>query len=200
MSWTLKGEMIVNCNCEVFCPCVISLGQHPPTEGYCQAWFGVRIDEGAFEGTSLAGFNVGLLMDIPGKMSRGNYTLAGFIDERVDDRAFEGLERIFSGRAGGTTGLLSILVGEVLGFERATVSYDTEGDVRRFGVGKMILGEVAPIQGKDQGAPVTITNSEYWPASDIVVGRANKGRVRAFGRVWDFEDRSAEILSLDWHG
>ena len=27
--WTLKGELILNCNCTVFCPCVVSLGKHP---------------------------------------------------------------------------------------------------------------------------------------------------------------------------
>ena len=44
--WAIKGELILNCNCTVFCPCVVSLGKHAPTEGYCQAWAGVRIDEG----------------------------------------------------------------------------------------------------------------------------------------------------------
>ena len=48
--WRLKGELILNCNCTVFCPCVVSLGKHSPTEGYCQAWMGVRIDEGHFDG------------------------------------------------------------------------------------------------------------------------------------------------------
>ena len=46
MTWSLKGELILNCNCTVFCPCVVSLGKHPPTEGYCQAWLGVRVDQG----------------------------------------------------------------------------------------------------------------------------------------------------------
>ena len=27
--WTIKGELILNCNCTVFCPCVVSLGKHP---------------------------------------------------------------------------------------------------------------------------------------------------------------------------
>jgi len=42
--WKIKGELILNCNCTVFCPCVVSLGKHPPTEGFCQAWAGIRID------------------------------------------------------------------------------------------------------------------------------------------------------------
>ena len=32
--WAIKGELFLNCNCTVFCPCVVSLGQHAPTEGY----------------------------------------------------------------------------------------------------------------------------------------------------------------------
>jgi hypothetical protein len=198
MKWSLQGEMIVNCNCEVFCPCVISLGQHLPSEGHCQAWFGVRIDQGHADDTDLSGLNVALLMDIPGKMSRGNYALAGYIDERASDAAYSALVDIFSGQAGGTSSLLSILVSTVLGFERAPVEYVNDGDVRRLGVGKKILGEVAPISGKQPGEPVRITNSEYWPSSDITVARASRGRVRAYGRVWDFDNRSAEILAMDW--
>ena len=41
--WEIQGELILNCNCTVFCPCVVSLGVHYPTEGHCQAWLGVHI-------------------------------------------------------------------------------------------------------------------------------------------------------------
>ena len=54
-SWVIKGELILNCNCTVFCPCVISLGKHPPTEGYCQAWVGIRIDSAITTDTIWAG-------------------------------------------------------------------------------------------------------------------------------------------------
>ena len=53
--WKLTGELLINCNCTVFCPCVISLGKHPPTEGYCHAWGGVHIDEGVFGSIKLDG-------------------------------------------------------------------------------------------------------------------------------------------------
>ena len=65
--WKLKGDFVLSCNCTVFCPCVISLGQHEPTEGYCQAWAGIRIDEGHHEEVDISGINVGLLLDIPGR-------------------------------------------------------------------------------------------------------------------------------------
>ena len=198
--WELRGELILNCNCTVFCPCVVSLGKHPPTEGYCQAWAGVRIDEGRYGEVDLSGLNVGLLLEIPGLMARGNWKAAAFIDERASDAAYEALVNIFSGKARGTTGLFGMLVSEFLGAEAAPVTYETEGKTRRLTVGRKIQGEVAPVPGADPDADIVVRNTEYWMGPDITVATATKGRVRAFGRVWDFDGRSAEICAIDWRG
>lgn len=197
--WAIKGELILNCNCTVFCPCVVSLGQHPPTEGYCQAWSGVRIDSGHYGDTDLSGLNVGLVLEIPGLMARGNWKAAAYIDDRSSDDAYDALVAIFSGKARGTTGLFGILVSEFLGAERAEVNYENEGDERRLIVGKKINGAVVPVKGHG-GKDIVVTNTEYWMGPDITVATATKGRVRAHGRVWDFDGRSAEICQIDWHG
>ncbi len=197
--WTIKGELILNCNCTVFCPCVVSLGQHPPTEGHCQAWAGIRIDAGEYGDEDLSGLNVGLFLEIPGNMGRGNWKAAAYIDDRASDAAYEALVNIFSGAARGTTGLFAMLVSEFLGAERAPVTFETEGKERRLMVGKKIQGSVVPVEGKD-GKDIVVTNTEYWMGPDITVAKATKGRVRAFGRVWDFDGRSAEICQIDWHG
>ncbi len=197
--WAIKGELILNCNCTVFCPCVISLGEHPPTEGYCMGWAGIRIDEGSFDGEDLSGLNVGLLLEIPGKMGRGNWKAAAYIDDRASDKAYEGLLKVFTGQARGTTGLFKVLVSEFLGAERAPVQFETEGKTRRLTVGRAIKGEIAPVPGHG-GKDIVVTNSEYWMGPDITVAKATKGKVRAFGRVWDFDGRSAEICQIDWHG
>lgn len=198
--WTIQGELILNCNCTVFCPCVVSLGKHPPTEGYCQAWVGIRIDEGQYGDESLSGLNVALLMDIPGNMGRGNWKAAAFIDERASDAAYDGLVAIFSGAARGTTGLFAMLVSEFLGAERAPVEYNTVNDTRHLNVGKKIQGAITPIKGARPGEEVIVSNTEYWMGPEITVAAADKGRVRSHGRVWDFEGRSAEICQIDWHG
>ena len=197
--WAIKGELILNCNCTVFCPCVISLGNHAPTEGYCQAWAGVRIDEGHYGDSDLSGLNVGLVLEIPGLMARGNWKAAAFIDDRADHKAYHGLIQIFSGKARGTTGLFKVLVSEFLGAERAPVEFTTEGEERRLMVGKKIQGAVVPVPGAD-GGPIVATNTKYWMGPDITVAKATQGRVRAFGRVWDFDGRSAEICQIDWKG
>jgi len=198
--WAIQGELILNCNCTVFCPCVVSLGKHPPTEGYSQAWAGIRIDKGQAGSEDLSGLNVALLLDIPGNMGRGNWTVAAYIDERASDKAFLSLVEIFSGRWRGTTGLFALLVGNFLGAERAAVTYETEGRKRRLVVPKRIIGEVEPIEGKRPDEDVIVSNTGYWMGPDVIIAKANQGRVRAFGRVWDFDGRSGEICQIDWRG
>jgi hypothetical protein len=197
-SWNLRGELVLSCNCTVFCPCVLSLGQAPPTEGHCQTWAGIRIDGGQFDGVELAGLKVGLVIEIPGPMSRGNWSCGVFVDDRASNQAVKALTRIFTGRAGGSTHLLSILVGRFLGVQQAPIIYKTDGETRIFSIDKIIDGAVTPVHGKVKGEPVAIRNSEYWISPDIVVAKADKSRLRAFGRNWNFAGRSAEICRIDW--
>jgi len=200
VEWGIKGELILNCNCTVFCPCVVSLGKHPPTEGHCQTWGGVRIDSGHYGDVDLSGLNIGLLIEIPGMMSRGNWKVALFIDERASHDAYHAIIDIFSGKAKGTTGLFKVLVGEIIGVERQPISYETEGKTRHITVGRKIQGVVHPVGGKDADEDIVIKNTQYWMGPDITVATASKGKVRSHGRVWDFDGRSAEICQIDWHG
>lgn len=199
-SWALKGELVLSCNCTVFCPCVLSLGNHPPTEGYCQTWAGFRIDNGYFGDVDLSGLNLGLIMEIPGYMSRGNWTAGLFLDERASIYAEKAIGRIFSGKAGGTTSLLSILVGNFLGVQRAPITYEVREATRHFQIPKIIEGAVTPVPGKDRDDHTKIVNSQYWIAPEIIVAKSDKSRMRAFGRNWNFAGRSAEICKLDWRG
>nr|WP_170615090.1 DUF1326 domain-containing protein [uncultured Ruegeria sp.] len=198
--WSIKGELILNCSCDVFCPCVVSLGAHPPTEGHCHAWMGIIIDEGHYEGEDLSGLNVGLLVDIPGRMGEGQWKVAAYVDERASGKAYNGLLQIFSGQAGGTTGLFTMLVSEIIGAERAPVEIERDGTKRRIMIGRKIQGEIEMLAGKDPEHPVMVSNSKYWMGPDIIVAKGNKSKVRDYGRVWDFGGKSAEICPIDWHG
>ena len=198
--WSIKGELILNCNCTVFCPCVVSLGAHPPTEGSCKAWLGVRIDRGNWGKIDLTGLNVAMMIDIPGMMGEGDWKAAGYFDDRADDKQFAALEKIFTGQAKGTTGLFRLLVSTYYGSAREEIRFTTEGKVRHLAVGRKITGAVAPVEGGDPDRDLMITNSKYWMGPDITVAQALKGKVRDFGRVWNLDGRSAEICQIEWVG
>jgi len=197
--WSLNGELTLACNCTVFCPCVLSLGDHPPTEGYCQTWAGFRVDEGYFNDTDLSGLNLGLMMEIPGYMSRGNWTAGLFVDDRASIYAEKAITKIFSGKVGGTTHLLSILVGNFLGVKREKITYEVEDETRIIKIPKILDGSVTPVPGKTPGEHTKITNSQYWIAEEVIIAKSNRSKFRAFGRNWNFEGLSAEVCKLDWH-
>ncbi|ABV94058.1 conserved hypothetical protein [Dinoroseobacter shibae DFL 12 = DSM 16493] len=199
-NWEIKGELFLNCSCDVFCPCVVSLGKHPPTEGDCKAWMAIRIDEGHFEGESLSGLNVGLMVEIPGRMAEGGWRVAAYVDERSSQKAYNGILKIFSGAAGGTTGLFTLLVSDIIGAERAPVEIVTDGARRSIRIGRKIEGEIEMVGGADPEHPVMVSNSKYWMGPDIIVAKGLKSRVRDYGRMWDFGGKSAEICPIHWHG
>jgi hypothetical protein len=160
-------------------------------------WAGVRIDDGNYGETKLDGITLALMAEIPGLMSRGNWTSALFVDHAASPAQVQALEKIFTGRAGGSTRLLSILVGTELGTKQVPVTYRTEGDTRVVSIDRVLDGAITPVRGKDN-RNIEIRNTEYWISSDITVAQADKSRFRAFGRNWNFSGRSAEILKLDW--
>ncbi len=198
-SWQIKGELALNCSCDVFCPCVVSLGQHPPTQGFCHAWMAVRIDEGHYGRSKLDGLNVALLLDIPGKMGEGDWKAAAYMDKRSNDKQYDALMQIFSGQAGGTTSVLKLLVSEFLGARREEVNYETDGKTRIVTVPGILNGQIAPIPGGSPDEDVLLKNTQYWMGADVTLAKGLKSRIRDFGRVWNFENKSAEILQIDWH-
>ena len=106
-----------------------------------------------------------------------------------------------SGQAGGTTHLLSILVGRFLGVWQEDVRYEVEGDVRRFtDPENHRWRDRGQCRAMRPGTPTTIENSQYWIGPQIIVAQAAKSRFRFQGRNWDFQGRSAEICKVDWKG
>ena len=196
--WNIRGEMILSCNCTIFCPCVLSLGLHPPTEGFCQTWAAVRIDEGRCGRVDLSGINVVLMIEIPGSMSRGNWTAGLIVDSDASKSVVKSLTDIFSGRLGGQPHLMTILVSTFLDVQTMPITYRNEGETRLVSIDKILDGAISPIPARHKGENVTIQNSQYWIAPDITVAKADRSRFRMMGRNWNFAGRSAEICQLDW--
>ncbi|WP_187971704.1 DUF1326 domain-containing protein [Aquibium microcysteis] len=199
-SWTLKGEIVLSCSCDVFCAGILSFGDQASCESACQKWAALRVDTGHFGDVDLSGLQAGFVIDSPGPMSRGNWTTALFVDRRASIYAFKAFQKIFTGRAGGTTGMLSYLVGRFLGVDRTRMVWETEGETRIVRIGDIIDGAITPVTGRDGVNGVVIANVDYWVGSDVTVARADRSRMRAFGRDWNFDGRSAEICKLDWRG
>jgi hypothetical protein len=198
--WKIRGELILSCNCDVFCPCVIALGKAQPTYGVCHTWWGLHIDEGNAGDESLDGLNVGVLMDIPGPLAEGKWSVALYVDERASDAAAQALTEILSGKAGGTTGWFSIMVAEFLGVKRVPIEFMEVGKGWSFKIPKIIDGAIEPIEGANGDGTTKITNTKYWMGADVTVCRSTKSRFRDWGRNWELSGGSGEYARVEWKG
>lgn len=198
ISWEIIGEMVLACNCDLFCPCVTSLGKAPPTYGYCQTWAALKIHQGFAGDETLDGINVAFMLDIPGRMSEGNWTAALYIDERANEAVVEHLTSILTGEQGGPPTVLGILVGNFIGVRQVPISIFKEGKEWKVEIPKIINGTVFPVAGKNPDEDIVITNTRYWIGSDVHVSQSNKSHFRDYGRNWDFNGQSAEYVKVKW--
>ena len=182
-SWSLKGELALSCSCTVFCPCVLSRGEHPPTESRCQTWAGIRIDDGHFDTIDLSGIKAGVMMDLPGIMSRGNWTAALFVDENASDEQMEKLTAVFGGQKGGPMEGLAPLIGEMLGVERVPIEVVNDGLRHSVRIGDAVDFEIEDIVpfGVETGQPVKFSGMFHPAGSDLTMAEAKRSRISAFG-------------------
>ena len=198
--WKINGELVLSCNCDVFCPCVISLGKARPTQDVCHTWWGLQIHEGRAGEESLDGLKAGALMDVPGPLAEGKWAVGLYIDERASDAACQALTEILTGQAGGTTGWFSIMVSEFLGVKRVPIEFEENGRGWRVQIPRIIDGVIDPIEGAGDDGLTRVTNSKYWMASEITVCQNTRSRIRDWGRNWDLSGGSAEYVRVEWAG
>jgi len=200
MAWNLRGEFVVSCNCEFFCPCMPSLGKARPSQGVCYSWFGYHIAEGRVDDIAVAGREVVMLLEVPGRMEEGNWTEAFYFDDGSTAAQQEALARVLGGRAGGPIGWTSLMVARVLEPRVVPIRF-TRGDrERRFEIPKILEGAVAAEPGAGGDGLVRITNARYWMAPEVVLARGSRSRFRDHGRNWDLSGKSAEWGRFDWTG
>jgi hypothetical protein len=198
--WKIGGDLVLSCNCDVFCPCVISLGKAEPTRGVCHTWWGLHIEQGHAGDEPLDELNAVVLMDVPGPLAEGKWAVGLYIDERANEAARRALTDILSGAAGGTTGWFSIMVANLLGVKHVPILFEKKDKGWRFEIPKIIDGTVEPVEGASSGGATVITNSKYWMAPDVTVCQSTRSRLRDWGRNWDLSGMSAEYARIEWEG
>lgn len=200
VSWRIRGEFLLSCNCDVWCPCVLSLGKAEPTYVRCLSWWGIHCETGHYGDVTLDGLTTGLLLESPGPLAEGGWTLGIYLDEKGSPQADAALVEIFTGRAGGPTGWFSIMIADYLGAKKVPITFEERDGGWFLGIPKIIDGHVEPVIGPDGTTPTRAVNTRYWVGAAVVVSRGTKSRIRDWGRNWDLSGQSAEYARIDWIG
>ena len=182
MAWSVKGEYVETCSCELMCPCNLSL-DHGATYDFCRVTLVFDIGEGEVDGTDVGGLKVALIADTPKVMTEGNWKLGVFIDERASEEQGDKLVGVFSGQLGGPMAGLAPLVGEMLGVERTRIDVDHDGLRHSVRVGDAIDFEIEDIVpfGVEDGRPVRFDGMFHPVGSDLTMAKPKRTQIDAFG-------------------
>jgi hypothetical protein len=95
VEWRMRGLEIANCNCAFGCPCQFDA---LPTHGDCRAMTGMRVDEGYFGDTPLAGTKWVGMFAWPKAIHEGHGEAAVVIDPSASEAQRTALLTILSGQ------------------------------------------------------------------------------------------------------
>jgi hypothetical protein len=127
-SWKIHAYFLDACNCDWGCPCQFNA---KPTHGNCEGVAGYHIITGSY-GTEvkLDGLNMALIASWPGPLHEGRGKASYYIDNRADERQFEALSNIITGRAeGGPFSVYASIIEEIQEPKKASVKFQTK-DIR----------------------------------------------------------------------
>lgn len=198
MSWNLTGTYFETCNCEAACPCIFL---SDPTNGDCTALIGWHIEEGEFEGISVADLNVGLAVYAGGNMATTDWSVALYLDDRANEAQANALGAMFSGAAGGHPAVLAGHIKEVLGVKSAAITYDTTETSLTFSIGDTAVVAMTAIGGQG-GAQVKINNHPLavTPGNELTVNRAETFTFADHGYDWRLSGKSGFTSAFQYEG
>jgi hypothetical protein len=162
MAWTLKGQMIENCSCNMFCPCWFAIQEYMVMDqGWCATSITYEVAEGQSDDVDLSGRIVSFLADFPGPtLFDGNGTARLYIDDGASDEQARELEAILTGKKGGTFEMLGSLISKWLPAERTAIQISQDGDATSVKVGG--VGEISSKALRDdQGNGFTLRGGGF---------------------------------------
>jgi hypothetical protein len=132
-TWKVHAYFLDACNCDWGCPCQFNA---KPTHGNCEGVAGYHIVTGSY-GTNvkLDGLNMALIASWPGPIHEGHGKASFYIDNRADEKQFEVLSNIITGRAGGGPFVVyASTIEELQEPKVASVKFQTKDTRSRFSV------------------------------------------------------------------
>lgn len=198
--WRIVGEEFGTCNCDWGCPCQFNAN---PTQGWCMAVVGFRIDEGHFGDTSLDRVNVVCLFRWPGAIHEGNGTRQIIIDEAAGDDQAEAVEALFTGQHGGAIfEIFSAVCPDTRETARAPVVLESDREAR---IGRISVPGFAeanaepiknPVDGSEHRARIDLPDGFEYKIAEV--GNTVKGEATAEEPLtFSFENSYAQFNAFE---
>jgi hypothetical protein len=198
VAWTLRGKVIVACNCDYGCPCNFNAR---PTQGKCEGGWTWHVDEGHFDDVALRGLNFSVYVNWPGAIHEGGGEAVILVDERADENQREAIARLVSGDVGGPWGVLGWTWPTVHGPLAVPYEVELNGMETRVRAGGVVELQMQPVRNAVTGvetiASVTLPSGIIYKDADL--GASATFHVRD-GISYDHSGRYASVGQFDYSG
>ena len=156
MAWSLQGEWIESCSCDMVCACNFG-PEGKPSKGWCSAALGLHITQGNSDGVDLSNVRAVLVGDFPGNFLLGNGTGRVYLDEGMSPEQQRELEAILTGKKGGVWEALGASISRMLPTKVARISLDAGENpaISVRGAGEMTFARIKD----EKGSQTQIVNS-----------------------------------------
>lgn len=201
--WMIRGPEFVNCNCAWGCPCQFGA---KTTYGHCEAVTAGIIEDGHYNGTSLAGLNWVLLLYWPGEIKDGNGQEQAIIDERADPNQREALRRILHGESTNPGATHFYVFNSTMTTVHPTlyapieIAVDVEARTANVKVDGMVEASGSPLINEFSGEAVG-RQIHFASGFEFTSAEVGNGTSRTTGAIeLDFSDRNALFGELHMTG
>lgn len=173
-AWSLKGLVLVACNCDFGCPCNFNA---LPTHGKCEGGWTWHVERGLFTGVPLDGLNFSVYVNWPGAIHEGNGEALILVDERADTRQREAIATLVGGSVGGPWGVLAWTWPTVHGPVAVPYEVELNGIATRIKAGSAVEVESTTIRNPVTGAE---THPGVVLPEGLIVKQADLGCSKVF--------------------
>ena len=170
-----------------------------PTQGVCDVALLFHIDRGRYEDVPLDGLNVALVAHAPGPMAEGNWTVAGYIDERADDRQTAALGAIFTGAEGGPMAAFAPLITNNMGVRKVPITYTIYGKIRSAQIPGVLNMAVEPLATMHPSGEIWAAIGHPVAPDKLALAFGSDGSTFAdYGMCWDNSGKNGHYAPINW--
>ena len=195
-AWTLKGTLMIACNCDYGCPCNVN-GR--PTTGKCEGGWTWTVDSGRYGTAALDGLSFSIYADWPGAIHDGGGKAVLFVDERADDGQRDAITSLARGEAGGPWSIF-INTYELDGPHYVSYTVDVAGERSSVRIGTVAELQVEPIRNPVTGNDVhpRLVLPEGLLTHDLGLFASQKFQVQGGAVDYDHSGRYAAVAEFSY--
>jgi hypothetical protein len=206
MPWTVSGEMIETCSCNMLCPCWYGVQDlMVMDQGWCASPILFRLRDGTADGVNLSGLTFALALFFPGPtLYDGHATARLYLEETATADQRSALEPIMQGKRGGPMQILAGLITTWLPTQTTSITVQETNGTIQATVGR--VGQIHSQRLKNEaGQPMTMQNVGFAvalqfdrQAAELAPSAGTRWSDPDLPRQW--ESKSGAVGTFTWSG